>query len=448
MNESYESEFSKKNIIITGASSGVGLYSAFYFLNQNANVILVCQDAVSVDNICKKNNFLNAIILKADLEKLGQIQTLVTCVTNIFQNIDILINCAGIKLDNDILTTFSEDFDYTMNTNLRSVFILIKELRPYFSQGASIINMSCLYGTKPMCGFISYAMSKAGLETLTKYAAAELAYLNIRINAITSCPINTNSLRYIKLSENEINEFNKKMENNIPLGRIAEGDDIVKVIIFLASKRSKKITGQIIKVDGGRALTSSGYVHFKGMLNMNSKIEPDKEAINIENTFFALKNKNGVMDKPIKDKEELKKFVENTIKESNFSTRNLEAFFNVKNTYYPVKNNNNILSKKFLIGESKNKLLKLNSEKSIEHELKFNENNNIINSNDNININNIINKDDNINHSINNDDNINNIINIDNNINNKKESNIKINTSENIELKPDEEEIFQVNSEE
>ena len=147
MKENYESEFSKKNILITGASSGVGLYSAFYFLNQNANVILACQDTVSVENICKKNNFLNAIILKVDWEKLGQIKTFVNCVTNMFQTIDILINCAGIKLDNDLLTTYSEDFDYTMNTNLRSVFILIKELRPYFSQGASIINMSCLYGT-------------------------------------------------------------------------------------------------------------------------------------------------------------------------------------------------------------------------------------------------------------------------------------------------------------
>ena len=320
MKDNYESEFSKKNIIITGASSGVGLYSAFYFLNQNANVILACQDVVSVKKICKKNNFLNAIVLQVDLEKDGQIKTFIDLVTNIFTNIDILINCAGIKLDSDLLTTYSEDFDFTMNTNLRSVFMLIKELRPFFSQGASIINMSCLYGTKPMCGFISYAMSKAGLETLTKYSAAELAHLNIRVNAISSCPINTNSLRYIKISEEEIKEFNKKMKNNIPLGRIAEGDDIVKVIIFLASKRSKKITGQIIKVDGGRSLTSSGYVHYKGMLDMNGVIEPDKEIINEDKILNNICIRNEIMDKPIKNKEELKRFVENNIKKSNFST--------------------------------------------------------------------------------------------------------------------------------
>jgi 3-oxoacyl-[acyl-carrier protein] reductase len=410
--DNYESEFSKKNILITGASSGVGLYSAFYFLNQNANVILACQDEISVIKLLEKYNFKNAYILKADLEKLGQIKTFINYITEIFTSIDILINCAGIKLDNDILTTHSEDFDYTMNTNLRSVFILIKELRPYFSQGASIINMSCMYGTKPMCGFISYSMSKAGLETLTKYAAAEMAYLNIRINAISACPINTNSLRYINISEKEIKEFNKKMEKNIPLGRIAEGDDIVKVIIFLASKRSKKITGQIIKVDGGRGLTSSGYVHYKGLFNMNSKIEPDKDILlQSGDICYNLCEKNKIMDKPITDKNELKKFVEKTIKNSNFSTRNMEAFYNVKNDYYQVENNNNLLSQKFLTDESKNELLKLNSEKEIEYDIK-NVNINCYN-NDNININ-------------------------ENKINNNK----SIKMSENIELKPYDEEIF------
>ena len=412
--DNYESEFSKKNILITGASSGVGLYSAFYFLNQNANVILACQDEISVIKLLEKYNFKNAYILKADLEKLGQIKTFINYITEIFTSIDILINCAGIKLDNDILTTHSEDFDYTMNTNLRSVFILIKELRPYFSQGASIINMSCMYGTKPMCGFISYSMSKAGLETLTKYAAAEMAYLNIRINAISACPINTNSLRYINISEKEIKEFNKKMEKNIPLGRIAEGDDIVKVIIFLASKRSKKITGQIIKVDGGRGLTSSGYVHYKGLFNMNSKIEPDKDIIlQSGDICYNLCEKNKIMDKPITDKNELKKFVEKTIKNSNFSTRNMEAFYNVKNDYYQVENNNNLLSQKFLTDESKNELLKLNSEKEIEYDIKNVNINCYNNDNDNININ-------------------------ENKINNNK----SIKMSENIELKPYDEEIF------
>ena len=363
MEDKYESEFANKNIVITGASSGVGLYTAIYFLNHNANVILACQNDKSVKDICIKNNFVNSIIITGDLSNRDQIMEFVTKIRKVFNKIDILVNCVGIKLDSDILSTYSEDFDFIMNTNLRSVFILIKELRSDFAEGASVINMSCLYGSRPMSGFISYAMSKAGLETLTKYAAAEYARLSIRINAISACPINTNSLRYINVSEKEINEFDEKMKKNIPLGRIAEGHDIVKAIIFLASKRSKKITGQIIKVDGGRSLTSSGYVHYKGMLNMNSKIEPDGESFNPDNLFFIINDTNEIMTKPITDKNELKKFVENTIKNSNFATRNIEAFYNVKNTYYRLQNNNNTLSKKFLRLESKNQLLRLYSEK-------------------------------------------------------------------------------------
>ena len=97
------------------------------------------------------------------------------------------------------------------------------------------------------------------------------------------------------------------MQNNIPLGRIAETDDIVKVIIFLASKRSSKITGQIIKVDGGRSLTSSGYVQYKGIQNMNAKFEPD--SLNLENHFKNIfqKEEQKILEKPITDKDELKK---------------------------------------------------------------------------------------------------------------------------------------------
>ncbi len=158
-----------------------------------------------------------------------------------------------------------------------------------------------------MYGVFSYAMSKAGLETLTYYVAAEFTNLSIRINAISACPVNTNSFRYIAVPEDEISYFKKKMKSNIPLGRIAETDDIVKVIIFLASKRISKITGQIIKVDGGRSLTSSGYVHYKGIQNMNAKFEPD--SLNLGNHFKNIfqKEEQKILEKPITDKDELKK---------------------------------------------------------------------------------------------------------------------------------------------
>lgn len=351
----YKNEFFNKNIVITGASSGIGLSAAFYFLNSKANVILSGQDEKSMKEICKTNNFTNAIIIKADLDKKKEVDYLLSYIKKLFPTIDILINCAGVKLDNDIEKTYQKDFIYTINVNLRSVFIILKELRPFFSPEASVINISCLYGSRPMYGLISYCMSKAGLETLTRYAAAEFSNLNIRINAISACPVDTNSLRYVKVSEDEINYFNKKMTNNIPLGRIAEADDIVKVIIFLASKRSCKITGQIIKVDGGRSLTSSGYVHYKGMENMNILIEPD--SVNIKNFIGNYFKEEKKLEKPINDKNELKKFVNETITQSNFTTRDRDAHFNVISNHYKVRENDSTLINRYLKGNSPNELL-------------------------------------------------------------------------------------------
>ena len=353
MNSKYE--FLGKNVVVIGASSGVGQSAAIYFLNNGANVILAGRDVETMQSFCKKYNFKNATIIKVDIKVDMQIYDLRNTIVERLKKIDILINCAGIKIDGDIEKTYPQDFDYSIDINLRSVFLTLKLFERYFSQGASIINISCLYGTKPMCGVISYAMSKAGLETLTKYAAADYASLGLRINAITACPVDTNSFGYIKVSEEEVNDFKKKMEKNIPLGRIAKPDDIVKAIVFLASKRSEKITGQVIKVDGGRSLTSSGYVHYKGMKNMNSRFEPDGAKLSTLVGDFFTSNKK--MEKLIEDENELHKFVEENISQSNFSTRLSDAHCTVNANYRIVDANEDILKNKYLKGTSPNKLL-------------------------------------------------------------------------------------------
>ena len=348
-------EFLGKNVVVTGASSGIGQSAAIYFLNSGANVILAGRDVDTMQSFCKKHNFKNATIMKLDLQEDIQIYDLKSSIVERIQNIDILINCAGIKLDGDVEKTYPQDFDYTIDVNLRSIFLILRLFERYFNQGASIINISCLYGTRPMCGVISYAMSKAGLETLTRYAAADYASLGVRINAITACPVDTNSFGYIKVNEEEVKNFKKKMENYIPLGRIARPDDIVKAIVFLASKRSEKITGQVIKVDGGRSLTSSGYVHYKGMKNMNSRFEPD--GVNLSTWVGDIFSRNKKMEKLIEDENDLKKFIAENIAQSNFSTRLTDAHINIHANYKIVDANEEALKSKYFDGNSPNKLL-------------------------------------------------------------------------------------------
>ena len=341
-----ENEFLNKHIIVTGGSSGIGQSVALYFLNCGAQVVIAGQDVDSMREIYKK--FDNATIMKFDLSKDIHIYDFKTSVVERLKTIDIIVNCAAVKLDGDIEKTFPQDFDYTLDLNLRSVFGLIKNLAGFLNDNASIINISCLYGTRPMYGMISYCMSKAGIEALTRYAAAEFSPLGIRVNAVTACPVDTNSMRLIKVSETEIDYFKKKREKNIPLGRIALPDDIVKAIVFLASERSKRITGQIIKVDGGRYLTSSGYVHYRGMKNMNSRFEPDGRKFgqwfdDVKNNLFGTKQ-----IYPINDAEQIKKFVEEKILESNFSTRLSDAHQNINANYKTVDDNAEKLREKFL----------------------------------------------------------------------------------------------------
>ena len=340
-------EFLNKHIIVTGASSGIGQSVALYFLNCGAQVILAGQD-IETMKYMTENKFPNATIMQVDLTSDMHIYDFKTSIVERLQSIDIIVNCAGVQLDGDVEKTFPQDFDYSLDINLRAVFTLIKSLSPFLNTPSSIINMSCLYGTRPCTGLISYAISKSGLETLTKYAAAEYANLGIRVNAITACPIETNNMRLIKVSDNEINLFKKKMIKNIPLGRMGKPDDIVRVVSFLASERSNKITGQIIRCDGGRGLTSSGYVHYRGLRNMNSRFEPD--GVIMEEWFNGIK-RNVIGNKkifPITDNEELKNFVESKILESNFSTRLLDAHMNVGSKYKIVESNDGKLIRNFL----------------------------------------------------------------------------------------------------
>ena len=324
------SEFLNKKILVTGASSGIGLSTALYFLNCGAQVIMAGRDVKTMTKICTKYNFANATIMKLDLSKDIYIYDLKASVIERFNTIDIIVNCAGIQLYGDVEKTYPQDFDYTLDINLRSVYYLIYNLAGYMNENGSIINISCFYGSRPMYGMISYAASKAGLEGLTRYAAAEFASIGIRVNAISACPVNTNALRYVEIPESQIEYFFKNMEKNIPLGRIAKPDDITKVIVFLASERSKRITGQIIKVDGGRSLTSSGYVHYKGILNMNTRFEPDsiKAFSWVSNLLNFNKNK-----EPPKNEKDLVQYIEDKMKESFFSINSINA----TNTYQDVE---------------------------------------------------------------------------------------------------------------
>ncbi len=344
-------EFLNKKFLLTGASSGVGRSLAYFLLNNGAKVLLCGRDIETLKKIGEKFPD-QASACEIDLIQDLQIYDLKTSAIEVLGGIDFIINCAGIMFDGDLEKTFPQDYDYTIDINLRSLFVLLKCLDKFILPGCSVINVSCFYGNRPIAGLMSHNISKAGLEMMTKYAALEFASRNVRVNSIAAGLIDSNALRYSGISESEYNKFKTRVEKNIPLQRMAFPDDIAKALLFLCSKRSQKITGQVIKVDGGRALTSSGFVAWKGSKNMNSRFEPDGYDLktNVKSLYgkvtqvikSTIKGVNASMFPATMDE------IDRIINESNWSTRLAEAHQKLNADYKPLDQNDEFLEQNYM----------------------------------------------------------------------------------------------------
>ena len=239
-----------KNIIITGASRGIGKGIAEVFAKHGANVAFTYSSSVEAANQ-----------LEVDLTKLGvkakgyqsnaadfdEAQEFVSEVIKEFGSVDVLINNAGITKDNLLMRMSEDDFDKVIAINLKSVFNLTKAVvKPMMKQrNGSIINMSSVVGVKGNAGQANYAASKAGILGFTKSVALELGSRNIRCNAIAPGFIETEMTA--KLDPKSVDEWRK----TIPLKRGGSPEDIANACVFLASEMSSYITGQTLNVDGG-----------------------------------------------------------------------------------------------------------------------------------------------------------------------------------------------------
>jgi NAD(P)-dependent dehydrogenase (short-subunit alcohol dehydrogenase family) len=153
--------------------------------------------------------------------------------------IDILINCAGVIFAGDLESTFPQDYDYLVDVNVRTPWLLTT----FFSQclkrsKGCIVNVSCEKGSRPEPGILGYCMTKAGLEMLTKTSALELAPFGVRVNAVAPCMVDeTNLYRYAGYNETENESLKKRAAANIPIRRVARDEEVAKAIIFLSSEK-------------------------------------------------------------------------------------------------------------------------------------------------------------------------------------------------------------------
>ena len=239
-----------KTALVTGASKGIGRAIAIKFAEQGANVAFTYLSSVEQGlalETALTSKGVKAKGYRSDAADFAQAEELINDVVSEFGSLDVLVNNAGITMDNLLLRMTEEMWDNIMKVNLKSCFNTVKAAcRPMMKQkGGSIINMTSVVGLKGNAGQANYAASKAGIIGFTKSIALELGSRGIRSNAIAPGFIETEMTG--KLDEKTVQSW----RDAIPLKRGGKPEDVADACIFLASDLSSYITGQVIQVDGG-----------------------------------------------------------------------------------------------------------------------------------------------------------------------------------------------------
>ena len=237
-----------KNVIITGATRGIGKGIALEFAKQGANIAFTYSRSVDEAKDLEKelSNFgVKAKSFQSDASNYDDSHKLIESMLLDFDTIDVLVNNAGITKDNLLMRMQESDFDIVINVNLKSVFNMTKAVQKTMlkQRYGSIINMSSVVGVKGNAGQTNYAASKAGIIGFSKSVALELGSRNIRCNVVAPGFIETEMTA--KLNEDTVNEWRK----GIPLKRGGTPQDIANTCTWLASDLSSYLTGQVINVD-------------------------------------------------------------------------------------------------------------------------------------------------------------------------------------------------------
>ena len=237
--------FKNKNVLITGASSGIGLATAEEFVEEGAFVTLIDYS----EDIKKIANKLKCKYLKIDLSKKNSYQRVSLFVKNELKKIDILINNAGVGLSKTLQETKDIEIEKIFNINLFAILKITRELIPFFrTPGAKIVNVSSIFGISLYPSSLIYSSSKSALNTSTYHLASELGALGINVNAVAPGVIKT-PMTFDRIEKDKY--YNLNLIESTPLKRYGDVKEVSSVICFLSSEKSSFVNGQVISVDGG-----------------------------------------------------------------------------------------------------------------------------------------------------------------------------------------------------
>jgi NAD(P)-dependent dehydrogenase (short-subunit alcohol dehydrogenase family) len=240
----------KRAVLITGAVGGIGRATALAFAEKGWHVVGV--DLRREDHLPGVHHFI-----VADVSNEEASARVFSDVADEEGQIDALVNNAAIQICKPLIETTPEEWDTTLATNLRSVYLAVRNAHPLMrGRRAAIVNVSSVHALATSANIAAYAASKGALHALTRALAIELAPDEIRVNAVLPGAVDTNMLRAGvsrgHLSGDSQDALLQGLASRHVLGRVGQPEEIAQAILFLADhERSSFMTGQALVVDGG-----------------------------------------------------------------------------------------------------------------------------------------------------------------------------------------------------
>jgi meso-butanediol dehydrogenase/(S,S)-butanediol dehydrogenase/diacetyl reductase len=249
--------FDDKKVVITGGAGGIGHALVELFASEGAKVLFSDRSTEDCSDLSEAlaGKGLETIYLSGDLRQKTYCEGLIAHAAKELGGVDILINNAGIIPRGNILETTDDMWFSALDVNLNAAFFLCRAAIPLMQQagGGAIVNTSSMWGIYPGPDHVAYCTSKAALAALTKNLGRDHASDGIRVNAVCPNEVNTPMLRtgFLRRGIDPATAI-EELGKTVPLGRVAEPEEIADVIAFLASQDARYVCGETIEVSGAK----------------------------------------------------------------------------------------------------------------------------------------------------------------------------------------------------